>query len=77
MFMRLGSDMEQEYLTVRHVAKLLGLSERRVRTLITNKELRAVRVGVGERGELRIAKSDLASFLRTRETKPEDLSLAG
>ncbi len=50
------------YLTVELVAKQLGLSEYRVRELICEKQIRAVKIG-----QWRIKPEDLKEFIKTRQ----------
>lgn len=68
---------DQGLLTVQQVASMLQMKPRKVREAITKGDLRAIRVGEGERGELRIERNDLKVWLKSRETKPQDLALAG
>ncbi len=49
------------YLTVEKVAKQLGLSEYRVRELIREKQIRAVKIG-----QWRIKPEDLNNFIKSR-----------
>jgi excisionase family DNA binding protein len=49
------------YLTVEEVAKQLGLSEYRVRELIREKHIRAVKIG-----QWRVKPEDLESFIKNR-----------
>ncbi len=49
------------YLTVEQVAKQLGLSGYRIRELIREKKIRAVKIG-----QWRIKPEDLENFLRSR-----------
>lgn len=49
------------YLTVEQVAKQLGLSEYRIRELIRDKKIRAVKIG-----QWRIRPEDLDKFIRSR-----------
>ncbi len=49
------------YLTVEQVAKQLGLSEYRVRELIREKQIRAVKIG-----QWRVKPEDLKKFIRSR-----------
>jgi excisionase family DNA binding protein len=49
------------YLTVEEVAKQLGLSEYRVRELIREKQIRAVKIG-----QWKIKPEDLDEFIRAR-----------
>jgi len=49
------------YLTVEQVAKQLGLSEYRVRELIREKQIRAVKIG-----QWRIEPKDLKKFINSR-----------
>jgi len=51
----------KNYLTVEQVAKQLGLSEYRIRELIREKQIRAVKIG-----QWRIKLEDLKSFIRSR-----------
>ena len=52
------------YLTVEKVAKQLGLSEYRVRELISEKQIRATKIG-----QWRIKPEDLDEFIRARTNK--------
>ena len=49
------------YLTVEEVAKQLGLSEYRVRELIREKQIRAVKIG-----QWKIKPEDLKEFIKSR-----------
>ena len=49
------------YLTVEEVAKQLGLSEYRVRELIREKQIRAVKIG-----QWRVNPEDLERFIKSR-----------
>lgn len=49
------------YLTVDQVAKQLGLSEYRVRELIREKQIRAVKIG-----QWRVKPEDLKEFIKSR-----------
>jgi len=49
------------YLTVKEVAKQLGLSEYRVRELIREKQIRAVKIG-----QWKIKPEDLDEFIKSR-----------
>lgn len=49
------------YLTVEKVAKQLGLSEYRVRELIREKQIRAIKIG-----QWRVKPEDLETFLKSR-----------
>ena len=49
------------YLTVKQVAKQLGLSEYRVRQLIRNKQIRATKIG-----QWWIKPEDLKEFIKSR-----------
>lgn len=49
------------YLTVEQVAKQLGLSEYRVRELIREKQIRAVKIG-----QWKIKPEDLEHFIKSR-----------
>ena len=49
------------YLTVRKVAKQLGLSEYRIRELIREKQIRAVKIG-----RWRVKPEDLKEFVESR-----------
>lgn len=49
------------YLTVEQVAKQLGLSEYRIRELIREKKIRAVKIG-----QWRIRLEDLEKFIKSR-----------
>ena len=52
------------YLTVEQAAKQLGLSEYRVRELIREKQIRAVKIG-----QWRIKPGDLKEFIKSRTNK--------
>jgi len=52
------------YLTVEEAAKQLGLSEYRVRELIREKQIRAVKIG-----QWRIKPEDLRKFIKSRTNK--------
>jgi excisionase family DNA binding protein len=49
------------YLTVKEVAKQLGLSEYRIRELISEKQLKAVKIG-----QWRIKPGDIKAFIKSR-----------
>jgi len=51
----------KEYLTVEQVSKQLGLSEYRVRELIREKHIRAVKIG-----QWRVKPDDLDTFIKSR-----------
>jgi len=51
----------KDYLTVRQVAKQLGLTEYRIRELIREKQIRATKIG-----QWRIKPEDLEEFIRNR-----------
>lgn len=52
------------YLTVRQVAKELGLTEYRIRQLIREKQIRATKIG-----QWRIKLQDLKEFIKQRTNK--------
>lgn len=52
------------YLTVRQVSRQLGLTERRIRQLIRDKEIRATKIG-----QWRILPGDLDDFIKARTNK--------
>lgn len=52
------------YLTVEKVAKQLGLSEYRVRELIRERQIRAVKIG-----QWRVKPEDLEEFVKARTNK--------
>ncbi|MDP2940572.1 MAG: helix-turn-helix domain-containing protein [Candidatus Omnitrophota bacterium] len=52
------------YLTVKKVAKQLGLSEYRVRELIREKQVRATKIG-----QWKVKPEDLKEFIRARTNK--------
>ena len=52
------------YLTVEQVAKQIGLTEYRVRELIREKKIRAVKIG-----QWRIKPEDLEEFIKARTNK--------
>ena len=51
----------KNYLTVRQVAKQLGLTEYRIRELIREKQIRAVKIG-----QWRVKLEDLKEFIKKR-----------
>ena len=51
----------KDYLTVRQVAKQLGLTEYRIRELIREKQIRATKIG-----QWRIKPDDLEEFIKSR-----------
>jgi len=50
------------YLTVRQVAKELGLTEYRIRQLIRERKIRAIKIG-----QWRISLKDFKQFIKSRE----------
>ena len=52
--------LSKDYLTVRQVAKELELSEYRIRQLINEKQIRAVKIG-----QWRITPEDLENFIKS------------
>jgi len=54
------------YLTVEQVAKQLGLSEYRVRELIREKQIRAVKIG-----QWRVKPEDLQEFVESRSNRKD------
>jgi len=52
------------YLTVRQVAKRIGLSEYRIRELIREKQIRATKIG-----QWRVKPADLKKFIKSRTNK--------
>jgi excisionase family DNA binding protein len=54
------------YLTVRKVAKQLGLSEYRIRELIREKQIRAVKIG-----QWRVKPEDLNEFVKSRSNRKD------
>jgi len=54
----------KEYLTVRQVARQLGLIEYRIRQLIREKQIRATKIG-----RWRVKPEDLDEFIRSRTNK--------
>jgi|GEM_PF-385849 len=53
------------YLTVQEVAQKIELTERRIRELIRDREIRATKIG-----RWRIAPEDLEAFIRSRTNLP-------
>jgi excisionase family DNA binding protein len=49
------------YLTVRQVSRQLGLTERRIRQLIREKQIRATKIG-----QWRVKPEDLDNFIKSR-----------
>ncbi len=60
--------MAEELLTVKDVAKRLGIHAQTVKVYIRSGQLRAISLG----GHYRIALSDLQRFLDERATKPKE-----
>ncbi|MFH1128953.1 MAG: helix-turn-helix domain-containing protein [Candidatus Omnitrophota bacterium] len=54
----------KDYLTVRRVAKQLGLTEYRIRELIREKQIRATKIG-----QWRVKPEDLEDFIKSRTNK--------
>jgi excisionase family DNA binding protein len=54
----------KEYLTVRQVAKQLGLTEYRIRQLIREKQIRATKIG-----QWKVKPEDLEGFVRARTNR--------
>ena len=54
----------KNFLTVRQVAKELGLTEYRIRQLIREKQIRATKIK-----QWRIGRQDLDAFIKTRTNK--------
>lgn len=54
----------KDYLTVKHAAEQLGLTEYRIRELIREKQIRATKIG-----QWRISPEDLKAFIRVRTNK--------
>jgi len=54
----------KDYLTVRQVAKQLGLTEYRIRELIREKQIRATKIG-----QWRVKPEDLQEFIKARTNK--------
>ena len=54
----------KDYLTVRQVAKQLGLTEYRIRELIREKQIRATKIG-----QWRIKPKDLEEFIKSRTNR--------
>lgn len=54
----------KDYLTVRQIAKQLGLTEYRIRELIREKQIRATKIG-----QWRIKPEDLEEFIKARTNK--------
>ncbi|MBI4436694.1 MAG: helix-turn-helix domain-containing protein [Candidatus Omnitrophica bacterium] len=54
------------YMTVKEVAQRIELTERRIRELIRDKEIRATKIG-----RWRIAPEDLEAFIRSRTNLPK------
>ena len=54
----------KDYLTVRKIAKQLGLTEYRIRELIREKQIRATKIG-----QWRIKPEDLQEFIKARTNK--------
>lgn len=62
---------KDRYQTVQELAERLEVAEATVRRWIKSKELRAIDIGKG----WRIADTDLARFLKARETAPRDQAI--
>jgi len=54
----------KDYLTVRQVAKQLGLTEYRIRELIREKQIRATKIG-----QWRVKPEDLEEFIKSRTNR--------
>ena len=54
----------KDYFTVRQVSRKLGLSEYRIRELIREKQIRAVKIG-----QWRVKPDDLEEFVKARTNK--------
>jgi len=54
------------YLTVRQISKQLGLSEYRIRELIREKQIRAVKIG-----QWRVKPADLEEFVKSRSNRED------
>jgi len=54
----------KDYLTVRQIAKQLGLTEYRIRELIREKQVRATKIG-----QWRVKPEDLQEFIKARTNK--------
>jgi excisionase family DNA binding protein len=54
----------KRYLTVKQISKQLGLSEYRIRELIREKQIRAVKIG-----QWRVKSEDLKEFIKSRTNK--------
>jgi excisionase family DNA binding protein len=54
----------KDYLTVRKIAKQLGLTEYRIRELIREKQIRATKIG-----QWRVKPGDLQEFIKVRTNK--------
>ena len=54
----------KDYLTVRRVAKQLGLTEYRIRELIREKQIRATKIG-----QWRVKPQDLEEFIKARTNR--------
>jgi excisionase family DNA binding protein len=54
----------KDYLTVRKIAKQLGLTEYRIRELIREKQIRATKIG-----QWRVKPQDLEEFIKARTNK--------
>ncbi len=57
----------KDWLTVREVSKEIELTERRIRELISQREIRATKIG-----QWRIAPEDLETFIRSRTNVETD-----
>jgi excisionase family DNA binding protein len=62
------------YLTTTEVAKLLGVTRRRVTAMITSGRLPAKIMGTGERPVYLVAKADLASVKNRKPGRPKGTS---
>lgn len=56
------------WLTVREVSREIDLTERRIRELISQREIRATKIG-----QWRIAQEDLEAFIRSRTNTERQL----
>jgi excisionase family DNA binding protein len=62
-------EMTEPMLSMVEVSRRLGVSPQTVRRLIDDGQLRAINVGMGNRGNFRISQEDFRKFVASRQMK--------